>query len=122
MHMPVTTNARVLGVAPSFTVPNVEQAVDFYCNSLGFQSDSADEWFGLVSRDGVSVMLWHGAATPNGSCDAFFWVDAIDALHSDFQQKNVTVTRAPQTMEYGVREMSLTDASGYVIIFGQRIS
>ena len=119
--MSVTTHARVLGVAPSFTVPNVEQAVHFYCNSLGFQSDSADEWFGLVSRDGISVMLWQGAAAPNGSCDAFFWVDAIDALHSDFQQKNVMVTRAPETMEYGVREMSITDGNGYVITFGERI-
>jgi uncharacterized glyoxalase superfamily protein PhnB len=119
--MSVTTYARVLGVAPSFTVPNVEQAVDFYCNVLGFQSDSADEWFGLVSRDGISIMLWQGDATPNGSCDAFFWVDVVDTFYSELQERNATVTRAPQTTDYGMREMSITDTNGYRIIFGQRV-
>ncbi len=111
----------LLGAAPSLTVPDVLAAHDFYRDALGFQSHSADEWFAILSRDGFRVLLWQGPSSPNGAWDACFWVSDVDALHREFAARGVTISRAPETMPYGLREMSIVDIHGYVVTFVQQV-
>ena len=121
MSRAVAGGAAFLGAAPSLTVPDVLAAHDFYRDVLGFQSHSADEWFALLSRDGFRILLWQGPASPNGAWDACFWVSDVDALHWEFGERGVTISRAPETMPYGLREMSVVDNHGYRVTFIQQV-
>ncbi len=122
--MPMTgepAGPKLLGAAPSLTVPDVLRAATFYRDVLGFESDSTDEWFAILSRDGFSVLLWQGAAAPNGSWDACFWVDDVDALHRELAGRGAIIQRPPETMPYGMREMTARDGDGHVLAFLQHV-
>jgi uncharacterized glyoxalase superfamily protein PhnB len=90
-------------------------------DSLACKSYSADEWFAVLSRDGFSLMLWQGVASPNQVCDAYIWVSDVNVLHDELQERGTGVANAPETMPYGLREMSLHDPHGYSLTFGQRV-
>jgi catechol 2,3-dioxygenase-like lactoylglutathione lyase family enzyme len=128
--MTSTSPARILRAAPYFLVPDVAAAGTYYREVLGFQCEyDAGEppEFAIYSRSGSPVMLRRasdpGLITPNekqgGTWDVFCWVEALDPLVEELEQRGATFVYPPVVHPYGMREFAVRDPSGYVLGFGE---
>ena len=80
-------------------------------------------------RDKIAIMLsWtdcaHGGSNSKWkteSFDAYIWVDNVDDVHTQLVARHADVVRAPQLKPYGMKELDVRDAYGYVIRFGEDV-
>ncbi len=131
----------VSSIAPFFIVANVPAALSFYHDKLGFEitfrgPTPEDEFFGIVRRDGATIMfkalgeIRDGKEVsvepvPNyGREPAFSWdayVDVVDpdALAAEFASRGV-VFSVPLTDRDGdgLRGFVIKDLDGYGLFFG----
>jgi uncharacterized glyoxalase superfamily protein PhnB len=117
---------NLLRSAPYFPVPDVRRAAEHYDRVLGFRGEYAagdPPQFAIVSRDGLSIML-RAVADPSkivpnerqgGTWDVFFWVADVQALYAELFANGADVVYGPIVQhEYGMKELAVRDAVGYV--------
>lgn len=114
-----------IGVGPVIPVPDVEAAVAFYCDQLGFDldfvmGDPPDHGSVTQGRVGVQFTLAHAPAAASRYPGWFyFFVEGIDALATDYSARGLHFTQPLGDREYGMREFELTDLNGFRLRFGQ---
>ncbi|MEQ7123094.1 LuxR C-terminal-related transcriptional regulator [Actinopolymorpha sp. B11F2] len=138
-----TAPGTLTGIAPMFLVDDVARTAEWYRDHLGFQigdylrEDHAhgrmheslgEPVFAILHRDGQRVML--GRTTERGSgvhsnqefkkisCDAYFWVEDVEALYAYAKAARVTFLQDLHDRYYGLREFQLRDCDGRVLTFG----
>ena len=124
----------VLGaVSPLFVVSDLQQALTFYRERLGFevpyQAPEPEPFFAIVARDGVQLMLKVVAedvgALPNRSrhpharWDAYVHVPDPDTLAAELRDRGVTFTMPLTDTDDGLRGFELTEHDGYLLFFGR---
>ena len=115
---------KIRASAPHFFVKDIQRAVRFYVDVLGFEEPQVwGDCFAMPSRDGFIVMLNQADpdyVKPNGSIDcwdAYFWCDDVDAFFEAIREK-VDVVHGPEDREeYGMREVGIRDPDGYMLVF-----
>jgi len=111
-----------------FHVSSVSRAYDFYVQDLGFRlafgappdGRLRDPYYLGLARDAAVLHLSShaGDGVPGGI--AYFLVDDIDSLHSEFVKRRVPIHLAPTDQTWGMREMYVRDPDGNTIRFGSR--
>ena len=106
--------------APVLSVPDVPATAAFYRKMLGFRSDPGAETadYAVVWRDNAAVHLAKGALAPTG-VRIFFWVKDVNALYEEVIGRRVAIEVPIETRQYGVRDFSVRDPNGVVVVFGQ---
>ena len=115
-------------VTPMLTVPDVEAAVRFYSDTLGFRPGNRMEGWAVVERDGVEVMFalpnphMPPFAAPRFTGSLYFVMDnGVDELWDALREK-VEIVYPLENFEYGMREFAIRDNHGYLLQFGQEIA
>jgi len=123
-------------IAPFFIVDDLQPSLDFYRNKLGFEitytgggQGQSKDFFGIVQRDGVMIMLKRITPEihpqPNHSrhewarWDAYVHTSDPDALYREFVGKIVPIHRELADTSDGLRAFEVIDNSGYVLCFGR---
>jgi len=126
--------AQFSSVCPSFAVPDVVVAAEYYRDKLGFEILGCfldPPVYGIVGRHSVRVhlgLIETGVpSSPNTvrreeGIDAYIWVDDVDALHAELQRRGARVVDPPTKRVYGCYEMVAEDNNGFRIAFGMDIS
>ena len=106
--------------APVFSVRDVPATAAFYRKMLGFKSDPDGETpeYTVVWRDNAAVHLTKGDHAPTG-VRIFFWVKDVDGLYEEVTKRKVTIDVPIETRGYGIRDFSVRDPNGVVVVFGQ---
>jgi catechol 2,3-dioxygenase-like lactoylglutathione lyase family enzyme len=106
--------------APVLSVPDVPGTAAFYRTMLGFRTDPGSETpeYAVVWRDNAAVHLARGDPAPMG-VRIFFWVKDVNALHEEIVARRVAIEVPIGTRDYGVRDFSIRDPNGVMVIFGQ---
>lgn len=132
---------KISAITPFFIVTNVPATLAFYHDILGFEvifrgPTPEDEFFGIVRRDGATIMFKALGAIVDGkevlvepvpnfgrepafSWDAYLDVADPDALAAEFASRGV-VFSMPLTDrgDDGVRGFVIKDVDGYGLFFG----
>jgi uncharacterized glyoxalase superfamily protein PhnB len=125
------SKAKITASAPVLLVANVVKAAAYYRDQLGFTEvklyhEPPD--FAMVSRDQHTIMLAQAAHAvrilPNwkihpSTNNVYFWVDAVDALYTEYQASGATIDFTLYDTPWGTREFGVQDIDGYDIAFGQ---
>jgi catechol 2,3-dioxygenase-like lactoylglutathione lyase family enzyme len=106
-----------------FTVKDVLASARYYRDKLGF--DLAFEYgkptyyVGLCSG-GVSLHLVEAGRTPRqpGHGAVSIFVDDVDGLHAELQQRGARILKAPADYDYGLRDFDVADLDGNMLFFG----
>jgi uncharacterized glyoxalase superfamily protein PhnB len=115
----------LLDVTPMLTVVSIEDAVEFYCFTLGFRTVASAEGWACVALDGVEVMF----ALPNQHIpfsrpemtgSLYFKCDDVAAVWERLKDR-CKVEYPLEDFEYGMREFAIRDNSGYLLQFGQEL-
>jgi catechol 2,3-dioxygenase-like lactoylglutathione lyase family enzyme len=115
-------------ITPFFGVSQLDRAVAFYRDVLGFQIWSEGGGYAYAERERLAVRLLEldaGASFPPGSSHAY--VDIADADHQFAEWepglRALPAARwgAPKDQPYGQREFWVRDPDGNLLTFGQGI-
>src|SRR5258708_37898535 len=119
--------------APCFIVENLKPSVAFYVDKLGFEvhyiGPEGDEFFAIVGRDNISIMLKAIAPdikpVPNHTrhewarLDAYISANDPDALFAEYQSRGLEFWQPLRDDEDGLRGFEVRDGDGYVLFFGR---
>jgi catechol 2,3-dioxygenase-like lactoylglutathione lyase family enzyme len=118
--LPTSNPEQFYQGAPVLSVPDVPSTAGFYRRMLGFRSDPGAEMpeYAVVWRENAAVHLAKGELAPTG-VRIFFWVKDVNALYEEFIGRSVAIEVPIETRHYGVRDFSVRDPNGVVVVFGQ---
>jgi uncharacterized glyoxalase superfamily protein PhnB len=131
--MDAAARVRLLRSAPYLPTADVDAAVRYYEETLGFGREyvaGSPAEFAIVSRDGHPVMLRRVAdpglirANPaqGGTWDVFFWVSDADGLYEELVGRGAEAVYGPIVQEaYGMKEFAVRALDGHVLGFGQSL-
>ena len=128
--------AKLNSIAPFFIVDDLQTSLDFYHSKLGFEvtytgggEGDGPDFFGIVQRDGVMLMLKHITPEihpqPNHSrhdwarWDAYVHTPDPDLLYAEYVGRSVPIHSALADTGDGLRAFEVKDNSGYVLCFGR---
>jgi predicted enzyme related to lactoylglutathione lyase len=124
--------ARLTGVSPVLLVSDVERAVSYYRDRLGFECDVYGEPpdFVVASRDDATILLVRcdepGRIVPNWRIvdkvwNAFIRVDDVEAIYAEVQERGAAIDYTLYDAPSGFREFGVQDPDGHDIAFGQKL-
>ena len=120
--------ARVTGIVPQFLVDDLDRAVAYYRDRLGFELDfTYESFYAGVSRDGCAIHLKHAAKTAgdrahrkqNEHLDAYIAVAGIRGLFSELQTRGADVIKPLEERPWGCLDFYVTDPDGYILCFSE---
>jgi catechol 2,3-dioxygenase-like lactoylglutathione lyase family enzyme len=135
------TRPTISGISPFFIVADVPAALSFYRDMLGFEvtfrgPTPEDEFFGIVRRDGATIMVKALGAISDGkevsvepvpnynrkpafSWDAYLEVADPDALAAEFASRGVPFSVPLADDDDDLRGFVIKDLDGYGLFFGR---
>jgi catechol 2,3-dioxygenase-like lactoylglutathione lyase family enzyme len=116
---------QFIGIGPVIPVPDVEAAVAYYCDQLGFDRDFVigeppDHGSVTRGRVGIQFTLPEKPFQPDIYPGWFYlFVDDIDNIAASYEQRGLEFTQPLGTRDHGMREFEIKDLNGYCLRFGQ---
>lgn len=120
-------------VAPVLGVRNVLDAIEYYCEKLGFERPEqvyipgGEAVYAIVRRGGIAVHLQirrrEVFAGPRElhEGDGYFLVENVDALRDEFAARGVKLLRDVQDEHYGIRDFTIETPDGHRLTFGTEL-
>lgn len=117
-------------VTPFIHVPDVDQAVAFFRDVLGFELRFRQWDYAYVHRETVGIRLLQnreGTGAPPGNRRFAYYVDVrdVDGLYAELKPKLDTLppgdVHGPADKEYHQRELCVVAPDGNLIVFGHPI-
>jgi catechol 2,3-dioxygenase-like lactoylglutathione lyase family enzyme len=101
-------------VAPAIPVVDLERALRFYRDALGFtvtftKGDPVS--FAVISQHGAQLHLGVQPAKA-GSAHAHIMVDDLDAVYERLLRAGAAVRQPPKVQEWGLRDIVVADPDG----------
>ncbi|MGH7523260.1 MAG: glyoxalase superfamily protein [Gemmatimonadales bacterium] len=118
--LPSANPAQFLQGAPVLMVPDVAATAAFYRSALDFRCDSEAEGaeYIVVWRDNAALHLAKGDRAPTG-VRIFFWVRDVNALYAEVGRRGIAIDVPIGSRPYHVRDFSIRDPNGVIVILGQ---
>ena len=120
---------RVTGIVPQFLVDDLDRAIAYYCNKLGFILDFVYEsFYASVTRDGFAIHLKCAPKSAadrecrkqNDHLDAYISVSGIRALFSELERRGAQVVRPLQQQPWACLDFYVEDPDGNILCFSER--
>jgi uncharacterized glyoxalase superfamily protein PhnB len=124
----VQSAARITGIAPQFLVDDLDRAIAYYRDKLGFKLDFIYEsFYAAVSRDGFAIHLKDGPELAaerahrkqNEHLDAYIAVSGVRALFDELQKRGADVIRPLEEKPWACVEFYVEDRDGYILCFSE---
>lgn len=125
--------ARLTGVSPVLLVADVERAVEYYRDRLGFECEVHGDApnFATAGRDEATILLALADAPEklvphwqivHNMWNAYIRVDDVDAIYAEVQERGAGIDYTIYDAPHGFREFGVQDPDGHDIAFGQRLA
>ena len=118
----------IKGIAPQLLVEDLERAIAYYRDSLGFTLDFIYEsFYASVSRDGCAIHLKHGPVPAAEQARrkeqehlaAYVAVSDIRDLFVEMQRRGADVIKPLEERPWNCLEFYVQDPDGYVLCFSE---
>ena len=129
MSRAVTPGAvRIDGIAPQFLVDDLDRAIAFYRDRLGFVLDfTYQSFYAGVSRDGFAIHLKQAPKLAadrahrkqNEHLDAYISVSGIRALFSELQMRGAEAIKPLEERPWACLDFYVEDPDGYILCFSE---
>jgi predicted enzyme related to lactoylglutathione lyase len=125
--------ATLTGISPLLLVGDLDRAVAFYRDRLGFACEVYGDPpnFAVANRD-EATLLFALAGDParivpnwqivDKTCNAYIRVDDADAVYAEVRERGAEIDYEIYDTPWGFREFGVQDPDGHDIAFGQPLS
>jgi predicted enzyme related to lactoylglutathione lyase len=123
---------KLTGISPVMLVADLERAVAYYRDRLGFDCEAFGDPpnFATADRDAATILLASGGQpeqiVPNWHIvdkvwDAYIRVEDADAVYAEVQERGAPIDYEIYDAPHGFREFGVQDPDGHDLAFGQRL-
>ena len=125
----VRSAAQITGIAPQFLVDDLDRAIAYYCDRLGFELDfKYQSFYAGVRRDGFAIHLKHATKLAahrahrkqNEHLDAHISVSGIRDLFSEVQMRGAEVIKPLEERPWACLDFYVEDPDGYILCFSEQ--
>jgi catechol 2,3-dioxygenase-like lactoylglutathione lyase family enzyme len=128
MTTEAASGPRITSFAPQLLVDDLDRAIAFYRDVLGFAF--GEPWGGFYAigvRDGLEIHLKCAPKAAedranrheHGHLDIYSDVNGVDALYASCTAKGATILKPLAPTPWGTKDFYLEDPDGYIIAFGE---
>ncbi len=119
---------RLTAIAPQFLVDDLDRAIAYYCDKLGFELEfKYESFYAAVTRDGIAIHLKCAPKTAadrehrkeNEHLDAYIAVQGIRSLFSELTTRGAQVFKPPEERPWACLDFYVEDADGYILCFSE---
>jgi predicted enzyme related to lactoylglutathione lyase len=125
--------ATLTGISPVLLVSDLDRAVDYFRDQLGFECEVYGDPpnFASASRDAATILLALTAdaerIVPNWKIvdniwNAYIRVDDVEAVYAEVQERGAGIDYTIYDAPHGFREFGVQDPDGHDIAFGQPLN
>jgi len=127
--LPVRRPTHITGIAPQFLVDDLDRAIAYYCDKLGFDLDFRyQSFYAAVTRDGFAIHLKQAAKLAadrehrkrNEHLDAYIAVTGIRDLFHEMTTRGAAVTKALEERPWACVDFYVEDPDGYILCFSEQ--
>lgn len=127
----VHASFHLTGIIPQLLVDNLDRAIAYYCDKLGFALDFNYEGFYVgVTRDGFALHLkcaptlasYREYRKQHDHLDAYISVSGIRGLFSELQTRGAQVIRPLEQRPWACLDFYVEDPDGNILCFSERNS
>ena len=128
MSVTVGSAAQIIGIAPQFLVDDLDRAIAYYRDRLGFALDfTYQSFYASVSRDGFAIHLKHGPRLAadrahrkeHEHLDAHVTVSGIRSLFSELQKRGADVIKPLEERPWACLDFYVEDPDGHILCFSE---
>ena len=121
--------SRVTGIAPQFLVDDLETAIAYYRDRLGFELDfNYQTFYASVTRDGFAIHLKHAPKVvadrahrkQHEHLDAYIAVSGIRRLFGELQARGAEVIKPLEQRPWACLDFYVEDPDGYILCFSEQ--
>jgi catechol 2,3-dioxygenase-like lactoylglutathione lyase family enzyme len=123
------TRPRVTSLAPQFLVDDLDLAIAYYRDALGFTF--GEPWGGFYAIGKLDGLELHLKKAPKNSAershrrdnehlDASAGVEGIEAFYERCVANGARILKPLSVTEWGTKDFYIEDPDGYIICFGGR--
>jgi catechol 2,3-dioxygenase-like lactoylglutathione lyase family enzyme len=118
-------------ITPFIHVPDIELAIAFFRDLLGFETHVRMDDYAYLHREtvGIRILKNHGSdGAPRGNRRFAYYVDVedVDSLYSELKARLDALpageVHGPADKPYGQRELAIVAPDGNLIVFGHSIA
>jgi catechol 2,3-dioxygenase-like lactoylglutathione lyase family enzyme len=119
----------ITGIAPQFLVDDLDRAIAYYRDALGFEVGFVYEsFYASVSRDGCAFHLKHAPKIAadrahrkdHEHLDATISVTGIKALYAELQKRGAVVIKPIGERPWACVDFYVEDPDGYILCFSEQ--
>ena|SRR5207248_8687109 len=119
----------ITGIAPQFLVDDLDRAIAYYREKLGFELDFKHEsFYASVSRDGFAIHLKCASKMAadrehrkqNEHLDAYISVSGVRALFSELETRGAQVIKSLEQRPWACLDFYVEDPDGYILCFSEQ--
>jgi catechol 2,3-dioxygenase-like lactoylglutathione lyase family enzyme len=123
---PLVTHVK--GIAPQFLVDDLDRAIAYYVDKLGFTLDfKYQSFYASVSRDGFAIHLKCAPKAAaerehrkqNEHLDAYVSVEGVRGLFSEFDKRGARLLKPLTEEPWSCVDFYAEDADGYILCFSE---
>jgi uncharacterized glyoxalase superfamily protein PhnB len=124
----VSSTAALTGIAPQFLVDDLNAAIEYYREKLGFDVDFCYEsFYASVSRNGFAIHLKCAAKTVSDRAhrkqhehlDAYIAVTGVAILHDELRSRGALITKPLEERPWSCKDFYVEDTDGYILCFSE---
>ena len=120
---------HVTGIAPQFLVDDLDRAIAYYHEKLGFELDfQYQSFYAAVSRDGFAIHLKHSPKLAaereyrkqHEHLDAYISVSGIQSLFAELEMRGAQVIKSLEARPWACIDFYVEDPDGYILCFSEQ--
>jgi catechol 2,3-dioxygenase-like lactoylglutathione lyase family enzyme len=121
-------STQLTGIAPQFLVDDLDRAIAYYVEKLGFALDfKYQSFYASVSRDGLAIHLKCAPKLAadrehrkqNEHLDAYISVSGVRALFSELEKRGARIMKPLAEEPWGCVDFYADDPDGYILCFSE---
>jgi catechol 2,3-dioxygenase-like lactoylglutathione lyase family enzyme len=127
--VPIQLGTHLTGIAPQFLVDDLDLAIAYYCDKLGFELDfKYESFYASVTRDGFAIHLKHAPKMAadrehrkqNEHLDAYISVSGIRGLFSELKMRRAQVIKPLEERPWACLDFYVEDPDGHILCFSEQ--
>ena len=120
---------HITGIAPQFLVDDLDRAIAYYCDKLGFKLDfKYQSFYASVTRDGFAIHLKCAPKLAadrehrkhNEHLDAYISVSGIRDLFGELKRRGAKVIKSLEERPWACLDFYVEDPDGYFLCFSEQ--
>jgi uncharacterized glyoxalase superfamily protein PhnB len=109
--------AKLSRIAPEVPVADLEEAIEYYCQKLGFELAVELSGYAIVERDGIAIHLFQTDAEPQTLVGVHIFTDELTELYAELQNRGAVICQDITKKPWGNRDFRVNDCAGNTLKF-----